>query len=60
MAVPKHKTSKSKRDKRRTHHKIGAPDISVCKDCGQPSLPHHACSKCGKYRGRQVMNIKED
>jgi large subunit ribosomal protein L32 len=35
MAVPKHKTSKSKRDKRRTHKKIGAPEVGTCPECGE-------------------------
>jgi large subunit ribosomal protein L32 len=60
MAVPKHKTSKSKRDKRRTHQKIDAPDLSVCPECGEATLPHHACSKCGSYNGKKVIEIKED
>jgi large subunit ribosomal protein L32 len=39
MAVPKHKTSKSKRDKRRTHKKTGAPEVGTCPECGEPSFP---------------------
>ena len=35
MAVPKRKTSKSRRDKRRAQHKIEAPRLSVCPVCGQ-------------------------
>ena len=38
MAVPKHKTSKSKRDKRRTHKKLSAPNLSTCPDCGEAFL----------------------
>lgn len=60
MAVPKHKTSKSKRDKRRTHQKIDGPDVSVCPDCGEPALPHHACAKCGMYHGHKVIEVKAD
>ncbi len=56
MAVPKHKVSKSRRDKRRTHQKTGAPQVSSCPECGEPKLPHHACPECGVYRGK---NIKE-
>ena len=35
MAVPKRKTSKSKRDKRRTHQKLDAPALSTCPECGE-------------------------
>ena len=58
MPVPKRKTSKSKRDMRRTHKKIDAPSISSCPQCGQARLPHHACPGCGHYNGRTV--IEED
>lgn len=58
MAVPKRKTSKSKRDMRRTHKKTDGPNYSKCSYCGEIRLPHHACPSCGIYRGRQV--IKEE
>ncbi len=59
MAVPKHKTSKSKRDKRRTHQKLTAPSVMKCPECGEAKLPHHACLACGVYNGRNVMGEKE-
>jgi large subunit ribosomal protein L32 len=60
MAVPKRKKSKSKRDKRRTHQKIAAPNLSICPECGEATLPHHACPSCGHYRGRKVIETEED
>jgi large subunit ribosomal protein L32 len=54
MAVPKHKTSKSKRDMRRTHKKTSAPNVITCPDCGESKLPHHACPSCGTYKDRKV------
>jgi large subunit ribosomal protein L32 len=60
MAVPKHKVSKSKRDKRRTHQKTAVPSTTTCPDCGEPIQPHHACPHCGTYKGRQVIDTKED
>jgi large subunit ribosomal protein L32 len=59
MAVPKHKTSKSKRDKRRTHKKVDAPNVSTCPECGEVKLPHHACPSCGKYKGRTITSEEE-
>ena len=55
MAVPKRKTSKSRRDKRRATHKIGAPKVNVCPQCGQPKRPHRVCPTCGTYAGREVI-----
>ena len=60
MAVPKRKKSKSKRDKRRTHQKLAAPNLSTCPDCGEATLPHHACPSCGSYKGRTVISTDED
>jgi large subunit ribosomal protein L32 len=60
MALPKHKISKSRRDKRRTHKKLTAPNLSTCPDCGEATLPHHACPSCGSYKGRNVIAKEED
>lgn len=59
MANPKRKTSKARRDKRRTHWKITPVDISICSQCGKPKLPHRVCLNCGFYNGRLVVKIKE-
>jgi len=60
MANPKHRTSKSKRDMRRSHDKIAAPNLSTCPQCGETKLPHHACPNCGSYKGRTVIESKEE
>ena len=59
MAVPKRKTSKSKRDKRRTHQKVAVPNLASCPQCGEARLPHHACPSCGTYKGRAVIEIED-
>ncbi len=59
MAVPKRKTSKSKRDKRRTHDKATAPAVVLCPNCKEPKAPHMICPKCGFYRGKQHLEIEE-
>lgn len=61
MAVPKKKTSKSRRDMRRSQHdRISAPTVSECPQCGAPTRPHHACPGCGTYRGRQVIEVEAE
>ncbi len=60
MPVPKRKTSKSKRDKRRTHKKTAAPNLSTCPECGEEKLPHRACPSCGSYKGRDVIEPEEE
>ncbi len=59
MALPKRKHSKSRRDKSRTHWKLALPTLTRCLQCAQPIVPHHVCPRCGYYRGRQVMAVKE-
>ena len=60
MAVPKRKTSKSRRDKRRATHCISAPSLTVCPQCHAPVRPHHVCRDCGHYRGREVEPLREE
>lgn len=54
MAVPKRKTSKSRRDKRRAQHRIEAPRVNECPVCHQPKRPHRVCPTCKTYRGREI------
>ena len=59
MAVPKRKTSKSRRDKRRSHIKFMSKNIIIDKKSGEYRLPHHIDLKTGFYKGRQVFEPKE-
>ena len=59
MAVPKRKTSKSKRDKRRSHHRIKSINIIEDKKSGEYRLSHHVDLKTGLYNGRQVFIPKK-
>ena len=58
MAVPKKKTSKARRDKRRATHAISATRVNVCPRCGQPKQPHRMCPTCKTYRGRDVEPLR--
>ena len=49
MAVPKFKTSKAKKRKRRTHDKIATPHLVKCRNCGLAIPPHSICDSCGHY-----------
>jgi len=59
VPLPKHKHSKSRRDKRRTHKKISAPAFGDCSHCHHPKLTHRACPNCGYYDGKMVVVPKE-
>ena len=59
MAVPKRKTSKSRRDKRRSHIRFSAKNVVEDKKSGEYRLSHHIDLKTGFYKGRQVLDPKE-
>ena len=56
MAVPKRKTSKAKRDMRRSPNmKKNLPGVSICPQSHEPKLPHRVCPNCGYYDGKDVV-----
>jgi large subunit ribosomal protein L32 len=59
MAIPKRKTSKGRKNRRRAHDGLKKPSVVKCPQCNQPKPPHRACPGCGFYKGRHVMSIKE-
>ena len=60
MAVPKRKTSRMKRGNRRSADALATPAYIEDKESGELRRPHHIDLKTGKYRGRQVLEAKED
>ena len=59
MAVPKRKTSKARRDKRRANWKLALPGVVKCPQCGEAKLSHRVCKHCGYYNKKQVMKVGE-
>ena len=59
MAVPKRKTSKSRRNKRRSHHRIRDINIVEDKKSGEFRLSHQVDLKTCFYKGRQVFEPKK-
>ena len=58
MAVPKRKTSPSKRNMRRSHDSIKGINIIEDKDSGEPRISHKIDLSTGMYNGRQVLKQK--
>jgi large subunit ribosomal protein L32 len=73
VAVPKRKTSKERKRKRRTHQGIAMPNVPkqgkvraesgrssrfFCPDCNQPKEPHAICPNCGSYGGKQMVDVE--
>ena len=57
MANPKKRTSKSKRDSRRSHDALSVVSVNTCPQCRDPKLPHRICPHCGYYNNRKVVDI---
>jgi large subunit ribosomal protein L32 len=59
MPNPKRRTSKARRDRRRSHHALEQPAQSSCPNCHEAKLAHRVCPHCGFYRGKQVVAVEE-
>jgi len=58
MAVPKRKTTPSKRNMRRSHHALTATNWVEDSNTGEVKRRHHIDLKSGIYRGRQVLDAQ--
>ncbi|MSR07463.1 MAG: 50S ribosomal protein L32 [Gemmatimonadetes bacterium] len=59
MAVPKRRTSKSKKNKRRNHVRAYPVAVQVCPRCNSPKRPHRVCGDCGYYAGKKEIEVKD-
>ncbi|AAP56498.1 50S ribosomal protein L32 [Mycoplasmoides gallisepticum] len=57
MAVQQRRSSKHRRDKRRSHDALAVNLINVCKHCGKFKRAHRACS-CGMYNELRITKAK--
>ena len=58
MAVPKRKTSVSKRNMRRSHDSLKNINVILDKDSGEPRLSHRIDLSTGMYNGREILKKK--
>jgi large subunit ribosomal protein L32 len=58
MAVPQNRTTKSRRNMRRSHDALVAGNPQECSNCGELKRPHHVCPSCGHYDAREVVATK--
>jgi large subunit ribosomal protein L32 len=58
MAVPKRKTSPSRRNMRRSHDALTPAAFQECPNCGELKRPHHLCDACGHYNGREIGPVE--
>ena len=60
MAVPKSKITKSRRGQRRSGHTMATITHVEDKESGELHRPHHVNLKTGMYRGRKVLEPREE
>ena len=60
MAVPKRKTSPSKRGMRRSADALKGSTYVEDKNSGELRRPHHMDLKTGMYKGRQILKVKKE
>ncbi|MCK5284417.1 MAG: 50S ribosomal protein L32 [Alphaproteobacteria bacterium] len=59
MAVPKRKTTKSKRNMRRAHDALSLTNWIEDSNTGEAVRRHHIDLKTGMYKGKQIIEAKE-
>tara|TARA_X000000950_G_scaffold228916_1_gene276555 strand:+ start:47 stop:256 length:210 start_codon:yes stop_codon:yes gene_type:complete len=60
MAVPKRKTSPSRRNNRRSHDALRNALIVECTNCGELKLAHHICYSCGYYSKNEILSLSDE
>lgn len=62
MPNPKRKFSKARSSQRRAVYYASAkiPEVTECPTCGTPHQYHRVCPGCGYYRGRKLVEVKEE
>ena len=59
MAVPKRKTTPSKRNMRRAHDRLKTENWVEDPNTGEPVRRHHIDLKTGTYKGQQILEERE-
>lgn len=54
--VVRMRKNRSQTAKRRSHHALTATRAAKC-ECGALRMPHRACSNCGKYNGKVIIDV---
>lgn len=55
MGLPSQKRTKSSGKRRASHFALEKPVVNKCTNCGASILPHHACKKCGFFKGAKKV-----
>ena len=56
MSTQKQRHTKGRRDRARAELKLSPKNLVVCTKCGAQIKAHITCSKCGFYKGKEVVD----
>lgn len=56
--LPKHKHSKGRTHRRRSHDALTAAKLVECSSCHKMRLAHRVCPSCGNYQGMSVLKVE--
>jgi len=56
---PKKRHSRQRQGKRRTSIKLTVSKPIKCPNCANITPSHQVCKKCGYYKGKQIIKLKE-
>ncbi len=56
--VVRMRVNRSKSGKRRSHHGLSSASLGKC-ECGALRQSHRACKECGKYAGKEIIDVVE-
>jgi len=59
MSVPTQRRTKGYKKNRASHFALSTPNTKKCEKCGEIVLHHRACTNCGTYKGRQVIDTSK-
>jgi large subunit ribosomal protein L32 len=60
MAEPKKKLTSLRSGNRRSHNALKQNSLILCSNCKSKIKPHTVCLNCGFYRGKKVIQIKQE
>lgn len=59
MPNPKRRHSHARTRQRRAHDALKTPQFYLDKDTGEAKVPHRIDTATGKFKGRQIIDVKE-
>ena len=57
MANPKQRHTRHRRDRARKQYDVTLTNTQECPRCQAPVSAHRVCSKCGTYKGKEMISI---